>query len=75
MPPQNALTRDLRLLRRAGAALMAFLLLPWLFISASWSYPHWPVESAAPAVATAAVPSASSLIDVPVQWMPLQNPT
>ena len=57
MLPIEALTNDLRLLCRAGATLMAFLLLPWLFISASWSFPHWPQESAAPAApATAAVP-------------------
>jgi len=45
-----------RAARRALALLTALLLLPWLFVASSWSFPTWPRPSESPAPASAAVP-------------------
>jgi hypothetical protein len=74
--------RDLRILRRWIAALLALLLLPWLFLGASVSFPRWPrpqpVRLPQPVPVPDAFPVAVRYVPVPLpaleEWIQRHYP-
>ncbi|PZN11559.1 MAG: hypothetical protein DIU69_05325 [Bacillota bacterium] len=71
MSADEALSRDLRRLRRAAALFMAFLLLlPWFFRYVPLSYPSWRLPRALPQEMPAPQPIPNTY-PLPVRWVPV----
>ncbi|PZN00769.1 MAG: hypothetical protein DIU76_12070 [Bacillota bacterium] len=67
---EEALSRDLRRLRRAAALFMVFLmLLPWFFRYVPLSYPNWRLPRMAPQELPEPRPVPNTY-PLPVQWVP-----
>ncbi|MDI3297597.1 MAG: hypothetical protein QJR08_00345 [Bacillota bacterium] len=45
---EELLRQDMRLARRILAAFLALIMLPWMFLQSSWSFPRYPVREPVP---------------------------